>query len=130
MKRFPWTPRLVDLMREMAESGKSMSQAAHEIAYISGVDCSRCVIAGKAHREGVKFRHASGAPGRPRKVKAFGRVGFTESLEGIHSLELNDRTCRFPLWGHSEAPNHRYCGEGIIAGNYCDKHARQCYNKH
>lgn len=38
------------------------------------------------------------------------------------------RECRFPMWGHSERPTHRYCCKPAHEGRvYCEHHRRIAY---
>lgn len=39
-------------------------------------------------------------------------------------LELNNRTCRFPLWGKDEAIG-KFCGDRVHTGPYCEFHSRK-----
>jgi GcrA cell cycle regulator len=40
---------------------------------------------------------------------------------------LFSKTCRFPLWGDRDRPDHRFCGDPTALGSYCAEHAARCY---
>lgn len=44
-----WTTAKIEVLRGWATAGGSYTDAAEELG------CSRCAVAGKAHREGIRF---------------------------------------------------------------------------
>jgi len=135
---FPWD-KWINALKESINEGKSASQTSIYLSEISGIEVSRKACTGRARRMGLRFSNGSRKPqtnknfrpNKPRKVKSFKAENqvVRHSSEGVDILDLNDRTCRFPLWAHNELANFRYCGCPVEGKSYCNEHRAICYTK-
>jgi GcrA cell cycle regulator len=138
-----WTTERVELLRSYVTAGLTCLQIAQEI----GV--SRNAVIGKLNRLGLKgpprARSHDSRGRRPRGPGAFSQrrllraiyaeppfaAGATEpavvSANPCTLLELNCRTCRWPI-GEADAKDFTFCGNSVVAGlSYCAGHARMAY---
>jgi GcrA cell cycle regulator len=141
----PWTPELVEQLKNGVSGGLTCSEIAAEI----GV--TRNAVIGKIHRLGLSpgrpAAPARSCPPRARQprtspprqflrlmfVQASGLVGedagpvAIESMKRCSLLELAPGKCRWPV-GDPCAADFAYCGNEAIAGfSYCSGHARMAY---
>jgi GcrA cell cycle regulator len=139
-----WPEERVQELRLWAASKLSASQIGDKLG------CTRNAVIGKCSRLGIKLWGSHGGIRRPRTARpprpsaprrhrfiAFGKADHGAEVRPrvqllpVPSLEfkvdffgLNDKTCRFPLWGEN-APLHEkfYCGAAPRQeGEYCPFH--------
>ncbi len=140
----PWTPELIEKLRNGVASGLTCSQIAAEI----GV--TRNAVIGKIHRLGLSpGRPAAPARSCPPRVRQprhspqrqFLRLMFAqapgvagdevepavENMQRCTLLELMPGKCRWPV-GDPCAADFAYCGNDAVTGfSYCAGHARMAY---
>ncbi len=145
-----WTDERVELLKKLWADGLSASQIAAELGGIT-----RNAVIGKVHRLGLSGRAKSPASStpRPRKTRSGGHMlrvprhsvrgntalaydyeaDFEPDLIEIPLaqrktlLELNDRTCHWPI-GDPGIAEFFFCGgETVNELPYCAYHARVAY---
>jgi len=140
---FDWNDQQSERLQALYDSGLSFTQIAADMG------CSRNAAIGKAHRmhlaarEPVLFVKKSPRPRVAHRVidtiKEVFAVAAKKTEETAPAkdyrcsiTELNDKTCRFPMWAF-DAPLHGerfYCGvpeaELSTGQPYCRKHAQLC----
>ena len=129
-----WTDaRVADMRRWLAE-GWSSRQIAEKI----GCGCSRNAVIGKANRLGLAkptqssrtraARSSAKATVSPKRLKP-GPAGPVEVI-GLNVLELNGRTCKWPLWAHDGTGERVFCGARAELGKvYCEAHHERAYTR-
>lgn len=142
----PWTPELIERLKNGVSSGLTCSEIAAEI----GV--TRNAVIGKIHRLGLSPGRPAASPARSCPPRArrprtspqrqFLRLVFAqapglageeaaspavESMRRCSLLELAPGGCRWPV-GDPCASDFAYCGNDAVAGfSYCAGHARMAY---
>lgn len=103
-----WTPeRTAEAARLWVDENKT----GGEIAKILG-GVTRHAVINKLRWLGIT---RSSATAEPRRSKRRADFVMFEDMKSYH--------CRFPLWGHKERPNFKYCGKRKIEGSpYCREH--------
>lgn len=144
-----WTEERVELLKKLWADGLSASQIAGELGGIT-----RNAVIGKVHRLGLSGRAkspSSSAP-RPRKPRSGGMLRVSRpSIRGNTALayeyepepepemieipleqrktllQLNDRTCHWPV-GDPGSAEFFFCGgETVNELPYCSYHSRVAY---
>lgn len=145
-----WTDERVELLKKLWSDGLSASQIAAELGGIT-----RNAVIGKVHRLGLSGRakSPSSSTPRPRKARSSGHMirvqrpqvrGNTalaydyevepepELLEIPQEqrktlLQLNERTCRWPV-GDPSSNDFFFCGgEAAEDQPYCSSHCRMAF---
>lgn len=66
------------------------------------------------------------------KAKAEGKSlpGVLGHIQKFANLGPKPKTCRFPLWDHTEKPTQEFCSKPVRDGNtsYCAAHHARCYS--
>jgi GcrA cell cycle regulator len=144
-----WTDERVELLKKLWADGLSASQIAAELGGIT-----RNAVIGKVHRLGLSGRakSPSSASPRPRKTRSSGMLRVSRpAMRGNTALayeyepepepelieipveqrktllQLNERTCRWPI-GDPGGADFFFCG-GETANElpYCSYHSRVAY---
>ena len=67
-----------------------------------------------------KIRVSSPHAHTVKKVKNVINLDMPVINEGITIFELRETTCRYMIG------NHKYCGDTVVMGSYCEGHAKDC----
>lgn len=144
-----WTDERVELLKKLWADGLSASQIAAELGGIT-----RNAVIGKVHRLGLSGRakSPSSASPRPRKTRPSGMLRVSRpAMRGNTALaydyepepepelieipveqrktllQLNERTCRWPI-GDPGSADFFFCGgEAANELPYCSYHSRVAY---
>lgn len=142
----PWTPELIERLKNGVSSGLTCSEIAAEI----GV--TRNAVIGKIHRLGLSPGRPAASPARSCPPRArrprtspqrqFLRLVFAhapglageeaappavENMRRCSLIELAPGKCRWPV-GDPCAADFAYCGNDAVTGfSYCPGHARMAY---
>lgn len=136
---FEWTEASVDKLREMHAAGATCAAIGHVLRV------TKSAVVGKARRLKLTARPNPIArlygPPRPSPVPR-GRIvkpqaarkheapaapraapSRPESLAPLAAYMPEATRCRWPLWDHSDTPNHAYCPKDRLeTGSYCPSH--------
>lgn len=142
-----WTPERIERLKELVDQGLTAEQIAREL----GGGITHNAVIGKIQRLGLKLRGSAiwfPRPGKPRqpRVRAPKQrwvppppppAQFAEAATAAPPdpskfactlLQLNDKTCRWPL-GDPQEPDFHFCGVPPREGQpYCDHHCSMAFD--
>jgi GcrA cell cycle regulator len=137
-----WTAERVAMLRRL---WTTMTMTASEVAKEMG-GVTRCAVIGKVHRLGIANDHHANAQDDPNPSKRKRRrkqkpttppaamfvvpkiidLPPETSPDGCTIMDLQPHNCRWPIDAEPSA-DMKYCGARIVAGPYCDHHARMAW---
>jgi len=125
-----WSDERVAMLEWLSSSGWSARQIAEKI----GCGCSRNAVIGKAYRLGLSKPTKSSITRRARSGKATTMHHLVNPArrdplaDPLTLLELDGRTCKWPLWAHDGTGERVFCGARSDPGKvYCNAHHERAY---
>lgn len=132
MTKQTWTAPRTDKLVRLHKSDLT-AQVICDIlnAETPNLNISRNAVIGKLHRLGYCQKAAQMAakiistkrPPAPEPVAV--HVDDTPDTS-VSLLDVREGQCRYLF----DEPKHTCCGAPVVAGSYCERHAKACYQKH
>ena len=123
----PWNDELQDALKAAAADGLSASQIAVRLNRLFRANLTRNAVIGRMHRTHVASRNSPGFNVRVAKQpkRRAARPKPIPIPPPTPRVSVVAEGCRWPLWGHDEAPTHVYCGQTKAfewRSSYCQHH--------
>lgn len=121
------TKEKINLVYRLAAEGLDPVAIAQRIHNVHGPEIARfCNLHGIRYGQG-RLRKAERPPAPVREIKPEHMSVLDPPTQpnpnGVHFLNTNNRTCRYPLWDWDATPEERMCcGAKTVGGIYCAKH--------
>lgn len=111
-----WTDESIKLVETLYKDGITYAEIARQLGK------TRSAVAGIVARHKIKrqLKPKAAKPIKEKIIKPKIKIGqAVSSNAGVSGYGITLSQCRWPLWGNSERPNHRYCGKPVFRGVYC-----------